>query len=92
MRKKTKTKEEITKELVEIFRQEGFYGTTLTKLTKASNLEKTSLYHHFPKGKDEMAESVLLYILEDLKATVLTNLEEQKPPKKRLKLMFKSLR
>lgn len=48
--------------LLELFRQYGYDGATLSKISEASGLGKASLYYHFPGGKDEMVETVLDYL------------------------------
>ncbi|WP_262693668.1 TetR/AcrR family transcriptional regulator [Kordiimonas aquimaris] len=42
-----------------IFRLYGYDGASMSVLSSASGLSKASLYHHFPGGKQEMAEKVL---------------------------------
>ena len=48
--------------LLQLFRQHGYDGATLAKISEATGLGKASLYHHFPGGKDEMVEAVLGYL------------------------------
>lgn len=48
--------------LLKLFRQFGYEGVTLTKISQETGLGKASLYHHFPKGKAEMAEAALSYV------------------------------
>jgi AcrR family transcriptional regulator len=45
--------------LLRLFRQYGYDGATLSKISEATGLGKASLYHHFPGGKDEMVAAVL---------------------------------
>ncbi|MBV1701442.1 MAG: TetR/AcrR family transcriptional regulator [Hyphomicrobiales bacterium] len=45
--------------LAEVFREHGYEGATLTRLSAGSGLGKGSLYHFFPGGKDEMVAVVL---------------------------------
>lgn len=45
--------------LFQLFRQYGYDGATLSKISEATGLGKASLYHHFPGGKDEMVGAVL---------------------------------
>ncbi len=45
--------------LLKLFRQFGYEGVTLTKISQATGLGKASLYHHFPGGKAEMAAVAL---------------------------------
>ncbi len=48
--------------LLRLFRQYGYDGATLSKISEATELGKASLYHHFPGGKNEMVEAVLEYL------------------------------
>ncbi len=52
-------RDELISELGEIFRENGFAGTSLSEITARTGLGKGSLYHFFPNGKSEMAEAVL---------------------------------
>ncbi|MDR7144218.1 AcrR family transcriptional regulator [Rhizobium sp. BE258] len=45
--------------LAEIFRELGYEGTTLSRITERTGIGKGSLYHFFPGGKEEMAAAVL---------------------------------
>lgn len=45
--------------LAEVFRDVGYEGASLAKLSAASGLQRASLYHRFPGGKQQMAEEVL---------------------------------
>ena len=56
--------EEIITSLIKSFRTNGYEGTSLAELAKSTGLKKASLYHRFPKGKEEMAKTVLDYIEE----------------------------
>lgn len=49
-------------QLAEIFRQCGFAGTSLSRITARTGLGKGSLYHLFPGGKDAMAAAVLAHV------------------------------
>lgn len=48
--------------LLQLFRQYGYDGATLSKISEATGLGKASLYHHFPGGKEEMVETVLAHL------------------------------
>ncbi|MBB3591984.1 AcrR family transcriptional regulator [Rhizobium sp. BK529] len=45
--------------LGEVFRELGYEGTTLSRITERTGIGKGSLYHFFPGGKEEMAAVVL---------------------------------
>ena len=48
--------------LLKLFRQFGYEGVTLSKISQATGLGKASLYHHFPGGKAEMAAAALMEV------------------------------
>jgi TetR/AcrR family transcriptional repressor of lmrAB and yxaGH operons len=50
--------EELLGSAAEVFRSHGFEGTTLKLLSNATGLEKASLYHRFPGGKEQIAIAV----------------------------------
>ena len=45
--------------LVRAFREKGFDGTAIGDLSAVSGLQRASLYHRFPDGKEGMAGAVL---------------------------------
>lgn len=77
--------------LIPVFRKYGYEGTTLSMLSQASGLGKASLYHHFPKGKAEMASAVFDYIGSCLSDTVLKPLWDKGEPLERIQAMCRSL-
>jgi TetR/AcrR family transcriptional repressor of lmrAB and yxaGH operons len=52
-------KAEIINRLFVAFRDHGYEGASLADLSRVTGLGKSSLYHHFPRGKEQMAETVL---------------------------------
>lgn len=54
-------KETLLPILFQLFRQYGYDGVSLSKISVATNLGKASLYHHFPGGKAEMMTATLSY-------------------------------
>lgn len=48
--------------LGECFRDHGYEGASLARITEATGLGKGSLYHFFPGGKEEMLSTVLAEI------------------------------
>jgi TetR/AcrR family transcriptional regulator, lmrAB and yxaGH operons repressor len=57
--------------LLKLFRQFGYEGVTLSKISQATGLGKASLYHHFPGGKAEMAEAALAETHQWLETSIL---------------------
>ncbi len=52
------TEEELLDRLTSVFRTHGFEGASLSLISKATGLQRASLYHRFPGGKEEMAKAV----------------------------------
>jgi AcrR family transcriptional regulator len=73
--------------LLQLFRQYGYDGATLSKISEATGLGKASLYHHFPGGKDEMVEAVLSFLGDWLDQTILQPLSSPGDAVDRLRRM-----
>ncbi len=77
--------------LLQLFRQYGYDGATLAKISQATGLGKASLYHHFPGGKDEMVAAVLDYLEQWLGQHILGALHSQGNALTRLQRMCQSI-
>ena len=53
------TRERIITATAELFRRQGYHGTSLKQVTEAAGVPVGSLYHFFPEGKDQLAETVI---------------------------------
>ena len=53
------TRERLLASTLELFRRQGYNGTSLSQVTAAAEAPTGSLYHHFPGGKDELTAAVL---------------------------------
>jgi len=73
--------------LIDVFRQYGYEGTTMSRLSAATGLVKSSLYHHFPVGKEEMALAALDYLRSGLDVNILQPLRAEGAPRDRLHAM-----
>lgn len=73
--------------LLRLFREHGYDGATLSKISEATGLGKASLYHHFPGGKDEMVIAVLDYLEGWMRQTILPMLAAPGEPIERLQQM-----
>lgn len=51
--------EALTERISEVFRTEGYEGASISQLQRVSGLGRSSLYHRFPNGKEDMAVSIL---------------------------------
>jgi TetR/AcrR family transcriptional regulator, lmrAB and yxaGH operons repressor len=77
--------------LLQLFRQYGYEGATLAKISEATGLGKASLYHHFPGGKEEMVTVVLDYLEQRLEQYILQPLQGEGDAFDRLKRMSQSV-
>jgi TetR/AcrR family transcriptional regulator, lmrAB and yxaGH operons repressor len=73
--------------LLQLFRQYGYDGTTLARISEATGLGKASLYHHFPGGKDEMVQAVMDYLERWLAENVLPSLQGDETALEKLQRM-----
>ena len=60
--------------LFDIFRNHGYEGTTISLLSEVTGLKKSSLYHHFPAGKEDMLKVVVGYVSQQVDQHVITPL------------------
>lgn len=88
----TITDAELLARCTEVFRTYGFEGATMSRISAATGLEKGSLYHRFPGGKEEMALAVAAGVVEWFKANVFDVLNQPGPPLKRLRAAAEHLR
>ena len=77
--------------LGEIFRENGFEGTSLSVITEKTGLGKGSLYHFFPGGKEEMATDVLAEIDTWFQVNVYQPLRDADDPRAGIDRMFASV-
>lgn len=79
--------------LFEIFRCQGYEGATIAQLSEATGLKKSSLYHRFPNGKDDMAKVVINYVSKQLHAYIVKPLlDSQVLPETRFDEMLKTVK
>jgi TetR/AcrR family transcriptional regulator, lmrAB and yxaGH operons repressor len=85
------TKEEVLARLLETFRRDGYDGASLAELSKVTGLGKSSLYHHFPRGKAQMATDVLAFLDERLEADLFAPLTSGATPARKLDAMLDTI-
>ncbi|HEY0253070.1 MAG TPA: TetR/AcrR family transcriptional regulator [Kofleriaceae bacterium] len=82
------SKETLLARLLDIFRERGYEGASLADLSEATGLGRSSLYHYFPGGKDEMATAVLAHLDGILEQALYAPLATTVSPKKKLEAML----
>ena len=84
MARALKSKNEVLTILVETFRRDGYDGASIATISKATGLGKSSLYHHFPGGKVDMATQVLGFVHGWIAHQIVATLEGGGTPRTRL--------
>lgn len=83
--------DDVLERLTEVFRTVGYDGATLSRLSEATGLQRASLYHRFPGGKQEMAEAVLSRAGALFQQNILDPLTGTGTPEERLERMSRKL-
>lgn len=75
-----------------VFRERGYYHTTIKDLAEACDIKKPHLYYYFKNGKEEIMMEVLKY-MDGLMEEYVCKLayDEKHSPKSRLKKMLNRL-
>lgn len=80
------SRDEVLERIVATFRRNGYEGSSLALISEATGLGRSSLYHYFPKGKEDMATAALEWVLDCFDALVLAPLRQtDQAPLTRLK-------
>lgn len=82
---------EVVAALFKVFRTYGYDGSSLAMISSEVGLQKASLYHLFPGGKEEMATEVLKTVLEGLEHDLLSPLRGPGSPESRLRAMIRAV-
>jgi AcrR family transcriptional regulator len=85
------SRDEVVARIQDVFREYGFDGASLAEISTATGLGKSSLYHYFPGGKNDMAIAVLERIATWMNERVLDPLRARGSPQSRLRAMSKTL-
>ena len=85
------TKPEMLARLMDLFRDRGFDGAPVSGISEATGLGKSSLYHHFPNGKEEMALQVLAHLEDQLERALFEPIRSPEPPKRKLNRMLDTI-
>jgi AcrR family transcriptional regulator len=83
----TSGREEIIMTLFDLFRRAGYDATSIADISAATGLGKSSLYHHFPGGKPDMAEAVAEFARSQIQTRVFDILTGPGPMDKKLRAM-----
>ena len=79
------SRDEVIFRILTVFRQFGYEGASLARLSAATGMGRSSLYHHFPNGKEDMANEAMAAVGAWLRDNLLSTLDGSDAPKKRLR-------
>lgn len=85
------SREQVLTRLLDTFRTSGYDGASLSEISEATGLGKSSLYHHFPGGKEDMAKQVLAFLEQQLRDAVFAPLDEPGSPKSKLDKVVRAI-
>ena len=85
------TKPDMLGRLMNLFREKGFDGASLSDISDATGLGKSSLYHHFPNGKEEIALQVLAHLEDQLERALFEPMRSTGAPGKKLDRMLDTI-
>lgn len=81
----TLSRDEVVKRILAVFRTYGYEGASLARLSEATGLGRSSLYHYFPNGKTDMAMAALAAVAEWSGEHLMPLLEGSAPPSQRVR-------
>jgi TetR/AcrR family transcriptional regulator, lmrAB and yxaGH operons repressor len=85
------SREQVLARLLDTFRTSGYDGASLSEISEATGLGKSSLYHHFPGGKEDMARQVLAFLEQQLRDSVFEPLAGAGSPKSKLEKIVRAI-
>lgn len=85
------TKHEVLGRLMDLFREKGFDGASLSDISASTGLGKSSLYHHFPNGKEEIARQVLGHLEAELEKALFEPMRSNATPRQKLDRMLDTI-
>lgn len=81
----TLSRDEVVNRILDAFRQYGYEGASLARLSAVTGMGRSSLYHHFPNGKEDMANAAIDAASIWLRTNLMSALDGTDAPKKRLR-------
>lgn len=84
----TEPKAALLGQLYELFRRKGYDGVSIGDISAETGLGRSSLYHHFPGGKAEMAQAVLAFTRTEMETNFLAPMASNAPLPDRIGAML----
>lgn len=86
------SEDEVLTRIAEVFRLYGYEGASIRLLSQATGLERASLYHRFPGGKEEMALAIIDSACAWLARNIFEDLRGGDPPEEKVPRVAAKLR
>jgi TetR/AcrR family transcriptional repressor of lmrAB and yxaGH operons len=80
----TLSRDQVVDRILAAFRRHGYEGSSLSRLSEATGLGRSSLYHYFPNGKEDMASAAMAAVGAWFTQHVLSTLDSREPSAIRL--------
>ncbi|MGD1857657.1 MAG: TetR/AcrR family transcriptional regulator [Leptolyngbyaceae cyanobacterium] len=77
--------------IADVLRANGYEGTSMAQISKATGLLKGSLYHHFPKGKEDMARAAMQVLAQEAERLMIASLVAEGTPRQKLEAWAKGV-
>jgi AcrR family transcriptional regulator len=84
-------KVEVLERLLATLCDKGYDGASLADLSAASGLGKSTLYHYFPGGKEDIARQVMQHLDEQLAKALFEPLRSKQAPARKLAVMLATI-
>jgi TetR/AcrR family transcriptional repressor of lmrAB and yxaGH operons len=88
----TRSRDDIVLALFELFRRAGYEGVSIGEISAATGLGRSSLYHHFPGGKADMAAAVVAFARAWMAEHLIAPLRSGSPLPERIDAMLAAAR
>lgn len=77
-------KNNIKKEAINLFYKKGYFATSMSSIAKATGIQKSSIYHHYPTKEDILLD-IFRTTMVDLQGSLLKQLDQAVGAKERIK-------
>jgi AcrR family transcriptional regulator len=85
------TDSQLIERLTDLFGRAGFDGASIGDIAAATGLQKSSLYHRFPGGKQQMAAEVAAAVGDQFATSILVPLDTDEPLEERIRTVGRNL-
>src|SRR5262245_29969734 len=85
------TRDEMLGRLMDLFREKGYDGASFSDISESTGLGKSSLYHHFPDGKTEIARQLIAYLEEQLEKALFEPMRSSGTPRQKVDRMLDTI-